>query len=164
MSSPSLQDILAHELGIANMMDQMSELIPGVPASKANLTTLLKYVVKAHHLRMTDSDDFSIEIVVNTYRKKKELLVSLHGKPEVWRHSLNVACDQRPCVWSDWFECNEDGLLKALIHVKQNRKRYREEGPCPDCDRSDETESSRKRLKAKCVKKCESHMLRAIVA
>ena len=90
MSSPSLQDILAHEPGMANMIDQMSDLIPGVPASKANLTTLLEYVVKARHLRMTDSDDFSIEIVVNTYRKKKELLVSLHGKPEVWRHSLNV--------------------------------------------------------------------------
>ena len=164
MSSPSLQDILAHELGMANMIDQMSELIPGVLASKANLTTLLKYVVKAHHLRMPDSDDFSIEIVVNTYRKKKELLVSLHGKPEVWRYSLNVTCDKQRYVWSDSFECTEDGLLKAFIHVKQNRKRYREEGPCPDCDRSDETECPKKRLKAKGMPKCESCMLRAIVA
>ena len=163
MSSPSLQDIVTHEPGIATIIDQMTELIPGVLASQANLKTLLEYVVKKHQLMIANSDDISIEIVVNKHRKKKELSVFFHGKREVWRFPSNRACDQRPCLSSDLFECTEDGLLKALIHVKHSKKRYREEGPCPDCDRSDETEFPKKRMKAKGMPKCEDCMFRAIV-
>ena len=168
MSSPSLQDIVTHEPGIAAIIDQMTELIPGVLASQANLKTLLEYVVKKHQLMIANSDDISIEIVVNKHRKKKELSVFFHGKREVWRipstrFPLTRAYDQRSCLSYDRFECTEDGLLKALIHVKHSKKRYREEGPCPDCDRSDETEFPKKRMKAKGMPKCEDCMFRAIV-
>ena len=74
MSSPSLQDIVTHEPGIAAIIDQMTELIPGVLASQANLKTLLEYVVKKHQLMIADSEDICIEIVVNKHRKKERIV------------------------------------------------------------------------------------------
>ena len=80
MATPSLQDILATEPGLAARIDAMTELIPGVPASKENLKTLLEYVVKHPQLMIADSDDIYIEIVVGKLRKNKELLVSVLQK------------------------------------------------------------------------------------
>ena len=155
MSSQSLQDILTNEPGIAAVIAEMSELIPGVPASQANLKTLLEYVVKQRQIWINDSDDIMIEIVVPTRHKKKELLVSVHSKRELW-----CGLKQRSYVWCNSFECTEDGLLKALFSAKQNRKRYKEEGACLDCDRSGGNEPPRK----KGMPKCENCMLKAIVA
>ena len=160
MAASSLQDILATEPGLAAKIDAMTELLPGVPASQANLKTLLKYVVKTDFIEMKDIDNIMIQIVVGKRRKNKILIVSVSGlqkgPPERvdlrWLH-----------VWSDSFECTEDGLLKALITAKQNRKRYREEGPCPDCDSPGGGAPLRKKLKAKGMPKCEECMLKAIV-
>ena len=158
MAASSLQDILAKEPGLAAKIDAMTELLPGVPASKQNLKTLLEYVVKTDVIAVKDIDNIMIDIVVNERRRKKELLVSVlqKGPPtrgdQEWSH-----------VWCESFECTEDGLLKALITAKQNRKRYREEGPCPDCDSPDGNEPQRKKLRAKGMPKCEECMLRAVV-
>ena len=156
MATPSLQDILATEPALVAKIDSMTELIPGVPASKENLKTLLEYVVKTSVIEMKDIDNVIIKIVVNGRRRKRELLVSVQKEGQVWSDRT-----QRSCIWCDSFECTEDGILKALITAKQNRKRYREEGPCPDCDFPGEP--LRKRLKAKGMPKCEKCMLRAIV-
>ena len=158
MAASSLQDILATEPGLAAKIDAMTELLPGVPASQANLKTLLEYVVKTDVIAIKDIDNIVIDIVVGERRRKKELIVSVSQKgpptrgDQEWSH-----------VWCESFECTEDGLLKALITAKQNRKRYREEGPCPDCDRPGGDEPLRKRLKAMGMPKCETCMLKAIV-
>ena len=158
MATSALQDILAMEPGLATRIDEMTELIPGVPGSQANLKTLLEYVVKTDVIAIKDIDNIVIDIVVGERRRKKELIVSVLQKGPPRRGDL-----QRSYVWCESFECTEDGLLKALITAKQNRKRYREEGPCPDCDSPGGDEPLRKKLKAKGMPKCEECMLRAVV-
>ena len=159
MAAPSLQEIFAKEPGLAAKIDAMTELLPGVPASQTNLKTLLEYVVKTDVIAIKVIDNIMIDIVVGERRRKKELIVSVIQKApprrgdQEWSH-----------VWCDRFECTEDGLLKALITAKQNRKRYREEGPCPDCDSPGGSAPPRKKLKAKGMPKCEECMIKAIVA
>ena len=163
MATPSLQDILATEPGLADSIDAMTELIPGVPASKENLKTLLEHLMKEGSFDLEGTDETRVLLLVAKCRKKTRIEVQLLGKAEVLRLEHEVY-NQRPCVCIQLFECTEDGLLEALLYAKQNRKRYREEGPCPDCDRrSHESDHPKKKLKAKGMPKCEGCMLGAIV-
>ena len=162
MAASCLQDILATEPGLAAKIDAMTELIPGVPASKENLKTLLEQLVKDGRFESGGSHDISIVFYVIKNRKKKELIVKLLGKGERIR-TADLEYNQRPCVCHKVFKCTEEGLLEGLLYAKQSKKRYREEGPCPDCNRTDETQPLRKRLKAMGMPKCETCMLKAIV-
>ena len=86
MATSALQDILAREPGLATRIDEMTELIPGVPASKENLKTLLEHIIKDGAFHSTGSDDISIVFhVMNPTRKKKALMVKMLGKAEVVR-------------------------------------------------------------------------------
>ena len=163
MAASSLQDLLATEPGLAAKIDAMTELIPGVPASKENLKTLLEHIIKDELFYLTGSDDIQIVFhVMNPTRKKKELMVQLLGKAERIRQA-DLEYNQRPCVCHKVFKCTEEGLLEGLLYAKQSKKRYREEGPCPDCNRTDETQPLSKKLKAMGMPKCETCMLKAIV-
>ena len=163
MATPSLQDILATEPGLAARIDAMTELIPGVPASKENLKTLLEQLIKDGRFESGGSDDISIVFyVTNQNRKKKELMVKLLGKAEVIRRA-DLEYNQRPSVCIGVFQCTEEGLLEGLLYAKQSKKRYREEGPCPDCHRPGGDEPLSKKLKAMGMPKCENCMLKAIV-
>ena len=44
MATPSLQDVLAAVPAVAELVDQMTELLPGCPASEQNLQTLWTYM------------------------------------------------------------------------------------------------------------------------
>ena len=59
MATLALQDMLAVEPSLADRIDSMTELIPGVPASKQNLKTLLEHVTKERDLFLTGTDDTS---------------------------------------------------------------------------------------------------------
>ena len=140
----------------------MTELIPGVLASKENLKTLLEQLIKDGRFEWGGSDDISIVFYVIKNRKKKELIVKLLGKAERIR-TADLEYNQRPCVCLEVFKCTEEGLLEGLLYAKQSKKRYREEGPCPDCNRTDETQPLSKKLKAMGMPKCETCILKAIV-
>ena len=162
MSTPSLQDILATEPGLAGRIDAMTELIPGVAANSGNLRTLLEQLIKDGRFESKGSDGTSIVFYVIKNRKKKDLMVKLLGNLERIR-TAEFEYNQRSCVCLEVFKCNEEGLLEAFLYAKQSKKRYREEGPCPDCNRTNETQPLSKKLKAMGMPKCESCMLKAIV-
>ena len=44
MATPSLQDVLAAVPFVAELVDQMTELLPGCPANEQNLQTLWKHM------------------------------------------------------------------------------------------------------------------------
>ena len=163
MAASSLQDLLATEPGLAARIDAMTELIPQVPASKANLKTLLEQLIKDGGFHSGGSDDISIVFYVIKSRKRKELIVELLGKAERIR-TADFEYNQRPSVCMGVFQCNEEGLLAGLLYAKRCKKRYREEGPCPDCNRTDETQPLSKKLKAMGMPKCEACMFKAIVS
>ena len=149
MAAPSLQDILAKEPALATEIDAMTELLPGVPASKEDLKTLLEHLMNNIYYVLNVDDDSSIDFAVE--HLKKEFRVELFA-----RGGLRDAS-----ICGKGFPCTEEGLLEGLLYAKQNRKRYREEGPCPDCDFPGE--HPRKKLKAKGMPKCEECMFKAIV-
>ena len=64
MAAPSLQDILAKESGLTTKIDAMTELIPGVPASKENLKALLEHVMKEGHCDLEGTDQTSFLLFV----------------------------------------------------------------------------------------------------
>ena len=163
MATPSLQAVLASEPGLTDRIDAMTELIPGVPASKQNLKTLLKHVTQLGVVNLLCADKTCIQILVTTLKKNKELTVNFLEKPETFRVG-NHAREERPLVCSEYFTCTENGLLEGLVYAKQSRKRYREEGPCADCACSDGSQSPMKKLKAMGMPKCAPCMLKAIVA
>ena len=163
MATSALQDILAREPGLATRIDEMTELIPGVPASKENLKTLLEHLMKQGSFDLGGTDDTCIEFHVAKLKKKKDFMVKVLGKAEVVRRA-DFEFNERPCVCGEVFPCTEEGLLEGLLYAKQNRKRYREEGPCPDCVRSHESHPPKKKLKAKGMSKCEDCIVKAIVA
>ena len=163
MATPSLQDILATEPALVAKIDSMTELIPGVPASKQNLKTLLEHPMKQGSFHLGGTDDTSILFLLQKYKKNTRIEVQVLGKAEVVRRANDVY-DRQPCVCSKVFKCTEEGFLDALLYAKQNRKRYRDEGPCPDCVRSHESHPPKKKLKAKGMPKCPECMIKAIVA
>ena len=69
MTSPSLQDVLAAAPHVADSIDAMTELIPGVPASKQNLKTLLEHVMKEKHFIFGKDVETIVQIFVT--KKKK---------------------------------------------------------------------------------------------
>ena len=162
MATLSLQDVLAVEPSLVDKIDSMTELIPGVPASKQNLKTLLEHVIKEGDLFLTGTDDTS-GVKMHVIKKNKELWVKVMGKAQEVRYAHGVY-KERPCVCNALFKCTEEGLLEGLIYAKHSRKRYRDEGPCPDCVSSDETRLPRKKLKAMGMPKCAECMLTAIVS
>ena len=113
MATLSLQDILATEPGLAAKIDAMTELIPGVPASKQNLKTLLEHLMKEGSFHLGGTDDTSIEFLVAKHKKKKEFMVQVLGKAEMVRRA-DLVFNQRPCVCSEVFKCTEEGLLESL--------------------------------------------------
>ena len=102
-------------------------------------------------------------VKMRVIKRNKELWVKVMGKAQEVRYAHGVYKD-RPCVCNAFFKCTEEGLLEGLIYAKNSRKRYREEGPCPDCVSSDETRLPRKKLKAMGMPKCAECMLTAIVS
>ena len=163
MAASSLQDILATEPGLAAKIDEMTELLPGVPASKQNLKTLLDHLMKRGYFDLGGNDDTSIQFHVAKLKRKKDFMVKVLGKAEVVRRA-DFEFNERPCVCGEVFPCTEEGFLEGLLYAKQNRKRYRDEGPCLDCVRSHESHPPKKKLKAKGMPKCEECMIKAIVA
>ena len=97
MATSALQDILAAEPGLATRIDEMTELIPGVPASKQNLKTLLEHVMKEGHCDLEGTDQTSILLLVAKHRKKTRIEVQVLGKAEVVRRA-DLVFNQRPCV------------------------------------------------------------------
>ena len=71
MATPSLQDVLATEPGLTARIDAMTELIPGVPASKENLRTLLEQLIKDGRFESKGSDGTSIVFYVTTKQEEK---------------------------------------------------------------------------------------------
>ena len=86
----TLQDILRHRPELATGIDAMTELIPGVPASKENLKTLLECLTKRSGFDSGGTDETSILFLMPKHMKKKRIEVQVLGKAEVvrWEHGV----------------------------------------------------------------------------
>ena len=87
MAAPTLQEVLAREPQLAGAIDAMNELLPGVPANKGNLATLLGHLKKEGRIDIDtgrDKPHIIIIILVCKHRKQLEILAHLGGPQERW--------------------------------------------------------------------------------
>jgi len=139
----SLQEVMDRVPAVAGMIDEMNEIIPGVPATEKNLKTLLGELIdvceeeenydqtfelhpKAEHA----SCDFTLFEHHEGDREGDRVLVVYLKAPVT---TLESGQKIREHIEHKSFELTPDGLLKGIVWAKQSLKRYREEGPCPDC-------------------------------
>ena len=137
MAAPSLQDVLAAVPAVAEQVDGMTELLPGVPSSKDNLNTLWQYfngADAAHFIQMDDADGMCVFMDAFSKRKGEyqDLRVIVNGRPETCRRD-NRTYFLRPEICSRTDKNTVEGFFECLLFARQSLKRYREEGPCPAC-------------------------------
>ena len=150
MAALTIQDVLRYPL-VSQTINEMNELIPGVPVTRENIQTLFdnyKDVFMGH--RHGDRG-----MRVRTFRNKKLICVEIEAP--VTDSVVNLARKEFPNT--------PDGFFQALMWTKDVLKRYREDGPCPDCARDKRTDQqpARKRMKLANMPKCNDCMLNAIV-
>ena len=142
---------------IAAEVDKWLDLVPGVPANNENLKTLLRYVKAKQVVHL--GPDTQPSALVATCRKA--LAVTICTPPETVQTTGNTF-SVAPTVGRKEFDLDEAGLHKAIVWAKYSLKRYREEGPCPDCC-NNPGERPRKRIRAEKMPKCEECILKAAV-
>jgi hypothetical protein len=164
MATPTLQEVLARVPAVEGMIDEMNELLPGVPATPRNMKTLLQHLERNDGLFTFTRGDNQPRINMNINKdnkKAKIIFVELWGPVEMWvlNNGAGRNLPRRPLLTSDRFDCTEDGLLKAIITAKKMLGKLRTEGTCPDC-RNAAGELPSKRLKADNMPKCWDCMIR----
>ena len=129
-----------------------NELIPGVPANHKTLHTLLQFL-KDNPRRILGPQT---EPFVELYTVDRRLAVLIMNP------LAEYPGGERQDLARNYFALDEQGLHKAIVWTKYSLKRYREEGPCPDCC-NNPGERPRKRLRAENMPKCEECILKAAV-
>ena len=83
MATPTLQDVLAAVPFVAELVDQMTELLPGCPASEQNLQTLWSHLQGVVSKDLEHPDGFLVVLQLDSKRKGvyRDLHVQVLGKP-----------------------------------------------------------------------------------
>ena len=133
MATPTLQDVLGAVPAVATTIDEMTELIPGVPSNKQNLVKLLEYLMKDKGVTLM-GDRTKPHILIEA-----GLELDSDGEEEEQRMTINMQLndswvDGERVLLDHWrFSCCIYGLAKAISTGKHALKRFRDEGPCNGC-------------------------------
>ena len=149
MAALTIQDVLRYPL-VSQTIKEMNELIPGVPVTRENIQTLFdNYEDVIMGFRRTGRG-----MGVRISRHKKLISVDISAPVT----GCLVILDQKQ------FPNTPDGFFQALMWTKDILKRYREDGPCPDCARDEfsDQQPARKRMKLANMPKCSTCMIKAI--
>jgi len=150
MAALTIQDVLRYPL-VSQTINEMNELIPGVPVTRENIQTLFdNYEDVIMGFRRAGHG-----MGVRSSRHKKLISVDIYAPVT---GTVVILAEKQ-------FPNTPDGFFQALMWIKDVLKRYREEGPCPDCARDERTDQqpARKRMKLANMPKCNDCMLKAIV-
>ena len=155
MAAPTLQEVLSKVPALEQEIDSMNEIIPGVPATAANLQTLHKAFLEAQVLYLP-FDDAAVDLSVPG--RKRHIHVVVLGPLERCPHGYL----DRARLAGEIFPCTEDGFFQGLLYAKEAIRRLRGEGVCPDCCNAPGG-PIQKRLKLKGLPKCLPCMAKAAV-
>jgi len=155
MATPSLQDVLAAVPAVAEQIDGMTELTPGVPASEESLRTLWTHVNRVVLFDSVDTDGTRVNINTTCRRKgtPRDMCVMVHGPPENCRRD-GQTYQLRPRICDETNKNTSEGLLQCLLFAWRSLKRYRDEEPCPACCTSGVAAPPVKKLKAAGMPSC----------
>jgi len=163
MAAPSLQEVLAAVPAVAELVNEMTELLPGCPASAQNLQTLWGHL---QGLTQTSLDHPSGHLVVLKMLAKKNgvyqtMNVEVMGKPVDCRRGDGSNFRLRPFICEETHPNTPEGLLACLIFARQSLYRYDLEGACPSCSSAI---GPMRKLKAVGMPRCAPCMLRGIIS
>ena len=137
MATPSLQAVLAAVPAVAEQIDAMTEVAPGVPASEENLRTLWKHVNRVGIFESLDTDGMRVCVTMTSLRGEfQTMCIMVKGPPENYSRD-GVTFQTRPNICNESNKNTSEGLLQCLLFARRSLKRYRDEGPCPACCTSD---------------------------
>ena len=166
MATPSLQALLAAVPALAEQIDGMNELTPGVLASEENLRTLSTYMNRELFIQIA-IDQMLVVLQLSSKRKGvyQDLRVQVQGPPEECRlPPYNHIFQLRSHICEETHKNTSEGLLQCLPFARQSLKRYRDEGPCPDCRSAKLAGTPVQKLRAIGMPCCEKCMFSAVVA
>ena len=162
MAAPSLQEVLAAVPAVAELVNEMTELLPGCPASAQNLQTLWGHL---QGLTQTNVNHSAGHLAVFKMLDKKKgkyqtIRVEVLGKPvDFRRHDGNFRL--RPFICEETHPNTPEGLLACLIFARQSLYRYELEGACPSCSSAI---GPVRKLKAVGMPRCAPCMLRGVIS
>ena len=164
MATPSLQALLAAVPALAEQIDGMNELTPGVLASEENLRTLSTYMNRAVFIHIF-TDGMLVVLQLSSKRNGvyQDLRVQVQGKPEDCRRD-DRTYQLRSHICEETHKNTSEGLLQCLLFARQSLKRYRDEGPCPDCRSAKLAGTPVQKLRAIGMPRCERCMFSTVIA
>ena len=165
MATPSLQDVLAAVPAVAELVDQMTELLPGCPASEQNLQTLWNHLQGVVTKELEHPDGFLVVLQMDSKRKGvyQTMHVQVMGKPVDCRRRDGSNFPLRPFICKETHRNTGEGLLQCLIFARQSLYRYSIEGACPSCCSGFAGLPVRK-FKAAGMPRCADCMLKAVIS
>ena len=134
---------------IVDAITSCNEILPGMPASRANLKALLDHfvdegrdmVLKCEGPELLDGGTVTFRTF--TRREKKQTMRFLHvfiDSPREWASGTNIQGLQPPPPYMTGcsvdvkvFDFTEDGLVAALVWAKERAKHLKAENYCPSC-------------------------------
>ena len=163
MATPTLQDVLAAVPGVLELVDQMTELLPGVPANEQNLQTLWTYLQGVVYREYASGE---LLVVLQLASKKKGVYQDCHvqvmGKPVDCRRDHRT-CQLRPLICEETHKNTSEGLLQCLLFARQSLHRYSAEGACPGCCSAALVGLPVRKLKAVGMPRCADCMIRGVL-
>ena len=164
MATPTLQDVLAAMPAVAELVDQMTELLPGCPANEQNLQTLWSHLQGVTQKSLEHPAGHLV--VLQLFSKKKGVYqimrAQVMGKPVDCRRRDGSNFPLRPDICDATHKNTCEGMLQCLLFARQSLQRYIAEGACPDCCSGFDGLPVRK-LKAAGMPRCPDCMLTAII-
>jgi hypothetical protein len=167
MAAPSLQDVLAAVPAVAELVNQMTELLPGVPASEQNLQTLWSHLQNAEFTDIHHPDGYLVVLVLDSKRKGvyQTMHVQVRGRVvDCCRRHSSVIFFDRPLMCQETHKNTGEGLLQCLLFARQSLKRFRAEGACPGCCSAALAGIPVRMLKAVGMPRCAGCMLTAVIS
>ena len=162
MTAPILQDVLA---AVPGQQLEMTELAPGVPASKENLATLWAHVQKNEGVKYTFPNGCAVYLTSpnSIHRTKVDLRAEVLG-PIVTTGSGEIRCHTRPRLCIETHKNTPEGLLQCFRFAKQSLRQYNEQGLCSNCRSEDMVIPPWRKLKAVGMPYCADCMIVAIMS
>jgi hypothetical protein len=157
MATPTLQDVFAAVPAIATAIDEMTELIPGVPSNKRTLEELLKDLDNEYKVQ-TEPSPFKVwwEMFTNRDYDEDSDGEQVPGKKHIQLAMYAPKTDTKiNTIYSGHYDATPKGLMEAITDGKRVMKRYRVDGLCKECETPD-----RKRLRGEGMPHCASCIIK----
>ena len=166
MATPTLQDVLDAVPAVAELVDQMTELLPGCPASEQNLQTLWGHLQGVTQKSLEHPAGFLV--VLQMFSKRKGVYQTMHvqvmGKPVDCRRRDGSNFPLRPLICEETHRNTSEGLLQCLLFARQSLHRHSTEGACPRCCDAVVAGLPVRKLKAAGMPRCADCMLTAVIS